>query len=269
MINVLIPIVEKPEKYIQILSQLSLRRDVMVFVGTTKSNALKYDFNMPNIEVKIFEDGSKKEEILNALQPYLMNGKTVICRRPFSIAEFNSLVSSDASIVFGKKKVKKKINEFFTNIMQMSTSSILGVKTFDGDYSILCFDEDMTQVLSQVENFSYATRVDRWKGVRKEAIDAENNEKDIKIKYENNKKNILFLTLVAILAVVLGVVVTTCVAIFAKVTIIIGLLLACLDIICLVTAFFCLFSLYFNLRVGQKNFDRAKEIFMEDKDEKN
>ena len=266
MINVLIPIVDEPEKYIQILSQLSLRKDVLVFVGTTKAINEKYNFNMPNIEVKVYENGSKKEEILNALQPFIIDGKTVICRRPFTINEFNSLIGSNASIVFGNEQGNKKIKTFFFNIMQSLTSLILGVKTFDGDSSILCFDEDMSQVLVQVENFSYATRVDRWKGVQKETI---KTEVDTKVKYENNKKNILSLTFIPILLILAAATITTCVAVFTKVTIISGLLLFCLDMICLIIAFFCFFSLFFNMRIGQKNFSKAKEVVVEVKSEKN
>ena len=78
------------------------------------------------------------------------------------------------------------------------------------------------------------------------------------------------LLFLALGAVILGALVTTLVAVFTNVTIIIGLLLACLDIICVVTAFFCLFSLYFNSKIGQKHFAYAREIIVrEENNEKN
>lgn len=267
MINVIVPITNNGEKYIESLSQLSLRSDVNLVVGITESLHKTINLDFPNVKLKVFDDKSKKEEILNSLQYLLEEGKTLICRRPFSMKEYKEFTQTNASIVFGKEKKENKIKTLFHMFGQEFMQLVLGVKPFGGDFSLICFDEDMTSVLRQAENFSYSTRVDRWKGVTKQAIEVENYEK---VKVENNKKNILTLLFLALGAIVLGSLVTTLVAVFAKVTIIIGLLLACLDIICVVTAFFCFFSLYFNSKIGQKHFTYAREIVVKEEDnEKN
>lgn len=267
MINVIVPITNNAEKYVESLSQLSLRSDVNLVIGITESLNKAVNLNFPNAKTKVFDDKSKKEEILNSLQYLLEDGKTLICRRPFSIKEYKEFTQTNAAIVFGKEKKENRIKALFQMLGQDFMQLVLGVKPFGGDFSLICFDEDMTSVLRQAENFSYSTRVDRWKGVEKVAVEVENHEK---VKVENNKKNILTLLFLALGAVILGALVTTLVAVFAKVTIIIGLLLACLDIICVVTAFFCLFSLYFNSKIGQKHFAYAREIVVrEENNEKN
>ena len=174
MINVIVPITNNGEKYIESLSQLSLRSDVNLVVGITESLHKTINLDFPNVKLKVFDDKSKKEEILNSLQYLLEEGKTLICRRPFSMKEYKEFTQTNASIVFGKEKKENKIKTLFHMFGQEFMQLVLGVKPFGGDFSLICFDEDMTSVLRQAENFSYSTRVDRWKGVTKQAIEVEN-----------------------------------------------------------------------------------------------
>lgn len=254
MINVIIPIVENPKAYTEIITQLSLKRGLQIIVGITETLSKEVDFNFSNVVQTIYKDGSRKEEIINSSQKYLVEGELVIARRPFSLKEFNALFSSPASITFVKGKPTNKITTFFKNLCYSLVKLIFGVRLFEGDSSLIRFDEDLTLVLSQAENFSYSTRIDRWKGVAKQAIDVESLTST---KNEVNKKSSIMLLIYSLLSIATGAVVTTCVLLFARLSIIIGLLIVCLDVLCLMTAFFCLVSLAFNNKIGQKNFGFA------------
>ena len=98
MINVIIPIVENPKAYTEIITQLSLKRGLQIIVGITETLSKEVDFNFFNVVQTIYKDGSRKEEIINSSQKYLVEGELVIARRPFSLKEFNALFSSPASI---------------------------------------------------------------------------------------------------------------------------------------------------------------------------
>ena len=113
MINVIVPITNNGEKYIESLSQLSLRSDVNLVVGITESLHKTINLDFPNVKLKVFDDKSKKEEILNSLQYLLEEGKTLICRRPFSMKEYKEFTQTNASIVFGKEKKENKIKTLF------------------------------------------------------------------------------------------------------------------------------------------------------------
>ena len=69
------------------------------------------------------------------------------------------------------------------------------------------------------------------------------------------------------LAIIIGVVVTVVVSLYARVNIIVGLLLFCLDVICLATALILLVMIIFNNTVGKKNFGYAEEILNDEDDD--
>ena len=139
MINVIVPITNNGEKYIESLSQLSLRSDVNLVVGITESLHKTINLDFPNVKLKVFDDKSKKEEILNSLQYLLEEGKTLICRRPFSMKEYKEFTQTNASIVFGKEKKENKIKTLFHMFGQEFMQLVLGVKPFGGDFSLICF----------------------------------------------------------------------------------------------------------------------------------
>ena len=104
----------------------------------------------------------------------------------------------------------------------------LGVRLYDGDTSAIYFGEDLATVLAQSNNLSYSSRVDRWRGVEQSSVIVEGEP----VKTEVDKKENIKYLLYGLLTLMLGVAVTTVVAIFAKVSVIIGLFLFCLDAIC-------------------------------------
>ncbi len=263
MTNLIIPIVENPASYISGITKIALNSDAKIFVGVTENLVSELNLNMPNVDVTVYEKGSNKEEILNAMKNFLPSGKVVICRRPISFEEYSQLKNSNAQITYCESQKSNRILKYLKDFWQFITKTIFGVKTFQGDTSLIAFDDDLAEVLSEAENFSFATRVDRWKGCTHEVIDG----KGAPARKVQNKKYNAMLMLAIFLPLVIGAVITTCLALFVKVSIVGGLLIACLDIICLGIAFFCILMLIFSLTVGQKNYKTAKEVMIENKRE--
>ena len=83
MINVLVPITDKAEKFNKLLANINGNQDIMVFVGIKKSQREQLDFlDSENITIVEFDDNSKREEILNALSLNLQEGEVMVLRKP-------------------------------------------------------------------------------------------------------------------------------------------------------------------------------------------
>lgn len=256
MINLIIPINKNVESYTQGITKIALNSDAQIYIGITEDLASKLDLNMPNVDITIFEKGSKKEEILLSMQSLLTHQKTIIARRPISLEEFLELKNSKAQITYCSQGKSNKIKSYLNKLWQSLTRLLFGIKTFGGDTSLIAFDKDVVDILAEAENFSFATRVDRWKGFSQNTIEA----KAAPVRFERNKKNTAMLLLCAILPFAIAAILTTCLALFAKLSIITGLLLACLDILCLSTTILSLFVLLLNSKIGQKNFKKAQIV---------
>ena len=66
MINVIVPLVEKPQEYLSMISENSKNRDCVIYVGVL--NKFKDLLFPKNVIVKYYKDNSGKEEIINSLQ---------------------------------------------------------------------------------------------------------------------------------------------------------------------------------------------------------
>ncbi len=256
MTNLIIPINKNVESYTQGITKIALNSDAQIYIGITEDLASKLDLNMPNVDITIFEKGSKKEEILLSMQSLLTHQKTIIARRPISFDEFLELKNSKAQITYCSQGKSNKLKSYLNKLWQSLTRLLFGIKTFGGDTSLIAFDKDVVDILAEAENFSFATRVDRWKGFSQNTIEA----KAAPVRFERNKKNTAMLLLCAILPFAIAAILTTCLALFAKLSIITGLLLACLDILCLSTTILSLFVLLLNSKIGQKNFKKAQIV---------
>ncbi len=255
MINVVIPIIDNAQEYSKSIASIANKEDVSILVGVVES--LENNLDLPKTAVvKVFRDGSQKEEIINAMKTYLTEGKVVICRRAFTKKEFDSLIASDAQVVYFEKKHKNKVAALFKKWIGALIKAMFGVKFFDGDISLIAFDESMGEVLANVSSLSYSTRVDRWRGVEQATVIAERPS----VKMENNKKGNIKMIVSAILSVIVPVTITILVALLGKVTFLIGMLLFCIDFVGLAGMFLILCMLFFNLQAGQRNFADAEEI---------
>ena len=256
MVSILMPIVDNPRAFLESIRLVSATNKVVV--GVTKSLAKDF-LNLPYVSVNVFKDGSDREEILNALQAEIEEGSSVlIARKPFTKEEFDKFTRSGAQIAVCEKKRNAFSNMLF-KIWSFLIKHIFGVKLFEGDTSLIYFNEDLSSVLHMVKNLSYCTRVDRWKGTTQEMISTASPP----IKVGKNAKDLLFL-LFAFLTLAIGVVVTAVVAVYTNVSVLIGLILACLDLLCLAVSLMLVFAFVFNVEVGRKNISSVEELSLDE-----
>lgn len=256
MLNVIIPIVDNSKRYYKILESLTNLANVNVYIGVTSSLIKDFDFiNGDNLFYFKFKDGSNREEIINSLQKYVGTGALLIMRKSISANEFNAFVNTKKDIVTCRRRLSR-VKSFFYNIWQKILKLCLGVRLYDGDTSVIYFGEDISSVILNSSNLSYNSRVDRWKGIVQDVVAIEGEP----VKIEKDKKSNFISALICIVALIVGSVVTTIVSIFIPVNIIVGLLLFCLDAICLSVIFFILIVTIFNNMVGKKQYDYAIEI---------
>lgn len=256
MINILIPITQNAKGYKKIIADLSSNEEAEIFIGVISSqkNALQYP-NRDNIHVIEYDNSAKREEIINSMQKYIQVGELFIIRKPITYNEFKDFLKNDRDIVVCKTNLSP-IKKFFFMIWQKILRLCLGVRLYDGDTSAIYFGEDLAAVLAQSNNLSYSSRVDRWRGVDQGSVIVEGEPVKTEVDKKENIKYLLF----GLLALILGAAVTTVVAIFAKVNVIIGLFLFCLDAICLAVFLLLLVVIIFNTVVGKKKFSSALEL---------
>lgn len=256
MLNVLIPIINNAKKYQKILESLGNLNNVNIYIGIVSSQKQYLNIlegtNMYFVE---FEDGSHREEIINSLQKYIGDGAILIMRKPITVNEFNAFVNTKKDIMTCRKNLSS-IKLFFMNIWQKILKLCLGVKLYDGDTSVIYFGEDISSVILNSSNLSYNSRVDRWKGVEQGTVLVEGDAVKTEIDKKANLNSLLF----SLVALLIGVVVTTVVCLFSNVNAIIGLLLFCLDTICLSIIAFLIVVTVFNNSVGKKQYGYAVEI---------
>lgn len=255
MINVLVPVTENAEEFLKSVNSICDDIAVQLIVGVTESLAKKYDCNIPNAIVREYEDKVSREEMLNDFQPLLLGEGVFIARKPFTKEEFKNFTSQREQIVVCKSKEKNKIVGLVKRIWRSIVKVIFGVKFFEGDPSLIYFNKELGGVLTNINNFSYSTRIDRWRGTTKTAVDSSYPN----VKPQQDKVLNMKLLICAFVALAMGVVTTSLVCIFAKVTVVIGLLLACLDIICLSIFTLLLIAYTFNMQVGHKNINAVKK----------
>lgn len=263
MINVVVPIVHNAKSYKKVLSSLVNVDNVNVLIGVVSSQmSVLQTLEGDNIYYVEFKDGSNREAIINSLQKYIGDGALLIMRKPILPNELSEFLNTDKDVVVCKRNMSTVKNLFF-QLWQKILRLCLGVRLYEGDTSVIYLGEDIATVISGTRNLSYSTRVDRWRGLVHGSVIVQGEpvktDKDIKL-------NIKY-ALIALLAIIIGVVVTVVVSLYARVNIIVGLLLFCLDVICLATALILLVMIIFNNTVGKKNFGYAEEILNDEDDD--
>lgn len=263
MINVVVPIVHNAKSYKKVLSSLVNVDNINVLIGVVSSQmSVLQTLEGDNIYYVEFKDGSNREAIINSLQKYIGDGALLIMRKPILPNELSEFLNTDKDVVVCKRNMSTVKNLFF-QLWQKILRLCLGVRLYEGDTSVIYLGEDIATVISGTRNLSYSTRVDRWRGLVHGSVIVQGEpvktDKDIKL-------NIKY-ALIALLAIIIGVVVTVVVSLYARVNIIVGLLLCCLDVICLATALILLVMIIFNNTVGKKNFGYAEEILNDEDDD--
>ena len=173
MINVILPVVEEPEKFAEFAQKFS-GPNVKIFVGVRKG--LSFDLNKENqefatenvqnlqnvetgktqkmngrksakpkknsmnfnIEVHTFAENSNSEEIINALHSTKMEkGKVLICRRPLTEEEFLKLTNSQKDIV----ALKAKHSKFFSALKNLAKKIIKRFFAFTYSSKLPCLSK--------------------------------------------------------------------------------------------------------------------------------
>lgn len=251
MINVLIPITDRIEKYQEIIKALEDSENITVYLmaGEKLYPRLVEEYSQfENFEMFCFENGATKEEMINSVQNYIGKGSLMVLRKPVTVKEFNKMVSSEKDVVTGKV-VKNKFKTFIFRLWQKLTKLVIGVKMYSGDPSVVYFNEDLADVALRTSNLSYSTRVNRWKGASQAVatIEAPSEKKQI------DKKTTIRNSIIASLIVVIGVAATVLVALYAPITITSVLLLICLNGVCVGVAALLVIMAIFTNMTGSKN----------------
>lgn len=255
MINVVIPIIDNLEEYQKSIDNIALRENLNLILGVSEEFIDK--INKPNGAVlRIFRKGSKKEEIINSLKSSIVPGRLLVCRRPFTKKEFDNFVNCNAEISYIEKRPKNSLLAWLKTKLGMFIKLMFGVKYFDGDISLIGFDENLCEVLQNVSSLSYSTRVDRYKGVEQQTFKGELGQ----VKLDLNKMANIRLLIYAILILVIPIVITVLVAVFTKVTFVIGMILFCIDVLGVAGLVILLCSAYLNLCTGSRYFSDAVEL---------
>lgn len=261
MLNIVVPITNKFDKYREMLSFMAKTTNTNVFLGVTSefyATAIAEYGEFENFDFYEFDNGTNKESIINTLQDYLMEGAIMVLRKPLNKKEFEKIVNSDRDVVTAKV-VRSKFKAWLHSTWQKISKLILGVREYAGEPSIVYFNEDLADVVVNSNNLSYSSRVNRWKGIKQAVItiDSETDQR------KNDVPMLLKYTLIAALLVAVAVTVTTLVAVLVPVSIVVVLLLVCLDAICVAVAFILVVMAIFTNMTGRKQ--QAKSIILNKK----
>lgn len=257
MVNVIIPIVDKKYKYNEILSNLANLSEVEVFIGVKEelyNTIIEEVDGVKNFHVTMFNNYSTREGIINALHVHVGLGATLIMRRPIKISEFEKFVASHKDVVTCRRTLNK-FQSFIFSIWQRMLKFFLGLKQYDGDTSVIFLGQDISSVISESGNLSFSTRANRWRGIEQETVLVSGEP----IKQDIDKKSLIAYLAIIFSALAVGVVVTVCLCVFCNISIVIGLLIVCLDLICLAIIVMTIVITIFNKIVGKKNVEEAAQ----------
>lgn len=254
MINIIIPIVDKVEEFSAFI-QREQSKNVMFYVGIREGLKDKFALKQKNVELHIFKNSSNVEEIINSLHTAKMSkGKIMVARRPLTTEEFKNLVMSKSDIA----TLKARHGKLFSAIKRMLSYLIRRFFAFNffEDISAICYGENMFELLSVCQNFSMATRLNKYVGVDIEEF--ETTEKQVKKQYNKPKALLLFALWSLLFAgSIAGVVL---VGVFTKVRVLIVVILICWILVALMMWLAALLNFARTVSVGNVRYGRAEEI---------
>lgn len=194
MINIIVPVVENVEEFATFVKEKA-KGNTKFFVGIKESLKDKFSIKSKNVEIHIFDDKSKKEEIVNSLHSCKMErGKVLIARRPLTDDEFEKLTTSNKDICTLKAEHNGFVS-FVKNLAKKIVRKCFGFSYFE-DISAICYNENMFELFVVCKNLSIASRINKYVGIEHEEFVT--TEKPVKREY-NRTTNILTLMLWIIL----------------------------------------------------------------------
>lgn len=255
MISVIVPITKDVEEFSAFVSKYA-NKTTKFYVGITESLADKFSCKKANVEVHIYKDGAKVEEIVNALGSCERErGKLLIARRPLTDDEYTKLTSSDKDLV-SLKAVKSKFVTSLKNFARKVIRKVFAFSYFE-DISAICYGESMYELLSVCQNISNASRLNRYVGITVEEIETET--KPVKKEY-NKAENIFNLLLGTIFFVGTIVSIILLGVTLPKIKALFVVLMVLWIVIALVCQIVALVNFTRTVAVGQLDFGRVEEI---------
>ena len=210
MINIFVPIVEDVERFSEFVSKHT-ENTTHIFVGIRASLKDKFVVSNKNIEIHVFDDKTKKEEMINSLQKCEREkGALLVIRRPISEDEFQSLTNTTADIAT-LKPLQNKFVSWMKKVTKSIIRKVFAFSYFD-DISAVYFSEYLHELISSCPNLSMASRIDKYVGI--EIAEIETSLKPAKKDFNKLKTSLvlaggIFLFLASIAA-------TACIFVFVK-----------------------------------------------------
>lgn len=255
MINLIIPVVKDFEKWAELIKTYKFPQ-ANIIVGVTERGKDFFKFKKTGLKLVCFQNGSLKEEIINSLQEYLQDGKTMVIRKMISQEEVLKFFNAKEDIAICAKKKRNKFSDFFYKLWAKIVKSLFDFTFFDGDVSVVAFSENLSSVIRNIPNLSYASRINRWKGVTIGAV--ETDSKPVKKEYSKVRNNFMLLGwILMFLGVITG---TTVYFIFRPATFLAGFLWACGILIMCLVLIITIVIYIMNIKAGKRYFDKAKEV---------
>lgn len=252
MKNIIIPVTE--EKMVPFVESIKKIKELKIIVGVTAGLADKINKSRSkNFVLKIFEDGSKKEEIINSLKDELDEGQVLICRKEIEVEEVENFFDSSSDITICSIK-RNKVQKFFFKLCQDLMMLLFGFNLYDGDISVICFGQKLFNVLTNIENLSYSSRVNKWKGVEIKAIDIKSPP--AKKEFNKLKVNLMFYGWIALFVTVIASAFVY--FYYFRGTFLTGLLYAFAILLAQIGLIIAIIVFNFNIKIGQRVFGKAK-----------
>lgn len=253
MTNIIVPIVENVKNFEDFVKKVA-SKDNKVFVGIRASLAKDFTLKSKYVEIHVYSDKSKKEEIINALHSCKREkGKLLIVRRTLQENEFFALTKSTKGIAVLKAK-KGNFAQKMKNFVKSLIRKIFAFSYFD-DISAICYGESMFELLSVCQDLSMASRVNKYVGVEIEEIETE--QKPIKKDY--NKVRAVLNLLIGILFFLASLAGGVCVCIFTTLQVLIVIAVIAWIFIALVVMGISIINFMRTITVGDLRFGRAEE----------
>ena len=170
MINLVIPITENLEEYVEFIKKHN-DRQTKIYVGLTEDLHKSWT-KIPGVEVRVYKNESNREQILNALHKIpKKKGELFVVRRPLTDEEYENLVSSEYDVATLYRK-RNRFVTFFKNLARTIIRKIFAFSYFD-DISAVKYGEDMHELVESFPNLSMASRINRYVGLYVEEIETE------------------------------------------------------------------------------------------------
>ncbi len=169
MNNIILPLKSDFEAAAAFIKSVK-RKDCTFFVGITsegkdKIKASKY------VKVFVYKNGTAKEEMINSLSAEICEGRIIILRKLITAKELDAFIAAQSDIATCATKKRNKFADFFYKLWKRAVRAMFDFNFFDGDVSVVAISEKLAPVAKNLKNLSYASRVNRWKGVSESQIE--------------------------------------------------------------------------------------------------